>query len=97
MKKIVWNELAKIDYHENIDYLLKEWSVDEAITFINDVEEVFFNLKNGNVEYPDTGYEDIKKCVVCKQITLYYKHIDDKRIELLRFWNNYKDKKKLNL
>ena len=49
MKKIIWNELAKIDYHENIDYLLKEWSVDEVETFIDDVEEVLFNLKKGNI------------------------------------------------
>jgi plasmid stabilization system protein ParE len=47
MKKIIWNELTKIDYHENIDYLLKEWTVDEAKTFINEVEEVFLILKKG--------------------------------------------------
>jgi len=97
MKKIIWNELAKIDYHENIDYLLKEWTVDEAKTFIDEVEEVLFNLKKGNVNYPNAGYENIKMCVFRKQITLYYKDLAENKIELLRFWNNYQDKKKLKL
>ncbi len=29
------------------------------------------------------------------QITLYYKIIDKENINLLRFWNNYKDTSKL--
>ena len=97
MKKIIWNELAKIDYHDNIDYLLKEWTIDEAKIFIDEVEEVLFNLKKGTVDYSDAGYKDIKMCVVRKQITLYYKDLDENKIELLRFWNNYQDKKNINL
>jgi plasmid stabilization system protein ParE len=97
MKIIEWNELALLDYHENIDYLLKEWTEQEAINFISDIESVIFNLKQGNIEFKQSGYKGIKQCVACKQVTLYYKHIGKDKIELLRFWNNYKDKKKLKL
>lgn len=97
MKTIIWNDLAIRDYHENIEYLLSKWSEKEALILINDVESVIFDLKQGNVEFKESGYLDIKQCVVCKQITLYYKHIESNTIELLRFWNNYQDNKKLKL
>lgn len=54
-------------------------------------------LKKEVVEYQDTEYREVKKCIVCKQITLYYKHVDINKIELLRFWNNFQDKNKLKL
>jgi len=94
MKTIIWNDIAIRDYHENIDYLLSKWFEKEAVTFINDVESVIFGLKQGNIEFKESGYLDIIQCVVCKQITLYYKHIGSDTIEILRFWNNYQDNKK---
>lgn len=79
MKTIIWNDLAIRDYHENIDYLLNSWSEKEAIAFINDVESVIYNLKQGHVEFKESGYLDVKQCVVCKQVTLYYKPIESHR------------------
>ena len=93
MKTIIWNNLAVQDYHENIEYLLNRWSDKEAIAFINDVESLIFDLRQGIVEFKESGYRDIKQCVVRKQITLYYKYNSPDEIELLRFWNNYKDDK----
>jgi len=97
MRTVIWNYLAIRDYHENIDYLLRKWSEKEAIAFINEVESVIYSLEQGNVEFKESGYQDIKQCVVRKQITLYYKHIDADKIELLRFWNNFQDNKNLKL
>ena len=97
MKTVIWNYLAIRDYHENIDYLLRKWSEKEAKTFINEVESVIYSLEKGNVEFRESGYQEIKQCVVRKQITLYYKHIEADKIELLRFWNNNQDTKNLKL
>lgn len=58
---------------------------------------MIYSLKQGNVKFKESGYRNIKQCVVRKQITLYYKHIEPDTIELLRFWNNYQDIKKLKL
>lgn len=95
MKEVIWNDLALLDYHENIDYLLREWTEKEAITFIDEVESLVFKLQKGNVDFKESGYQDIKECVVRKQITLYYKHIAKNKIELLRFWNTHQDHKRL--
>ncbi len=97
MRTVHWNELARFDYYDNIDYLLREWSEKEAQKFIDEVYETEFILKQGNIEFQNTGMPDIKRCVISKQITLFYKIIDKRNIELLRFWNNYQDDKNLNL
>lgn len=36
--QVAWSENARLDYHENIDYLLKEWSVESASNFIEEVD-----------------------------------------------------------
>ena len=97
MRIVHWNKIAKLDYYDNIDFLLREWSEKEAQEFIDEVYEVEFVLKQGNIEFQNTDMAGIKRCVICKQITLFYRIIDKRNIELLRFWNNYQDNKKLSL
>lgn len=95
MRKISWNLLAKLDYFENIDFLLENWSEKEAQQFINEVNHIEFILKQGNVDFQQTDIEGVKRVVIRKQITLFYRTIDN-HIEFLRFWNNNKNIDKLN-
>jgi plasmid stabilization system protein ParE len=95
MRTVQWNKLAVRDYYDNIDYLLREWSEKEAQEFIDEVYDTEFILKQGNIEFQNTDIPEIKRCVICKQISLFYRIIDEKNIEFLRFWNNYQDYKKL--
>jgi len=97
MRKITWSVDAEYDYEQNIEYLLREWSVKEAEEFIDKAEEVINTLRTKLVRYQPAKYRGIFKCVVCKQITLFYREKNEKEIELVRFWNNYKDDKKLEL
>lgn len=53
-------------------------------------------LSQGNVDFQKTDFVGVKRLVLRKQITLFYKISDEHQIEFLRFWNNYKDDKKLN-
>lgn len=95
MRTVLWNKLAVLDYYENIDYLLREWSENEAQEFIDEVYHTEFILKQGNIEFTNTDVSEIKRCVICKQISLFYRIIDEENIEFLRFWNNYQNDKKL--
>ena len=97
MRILIWSTTASLEYEKNIGYLLDEWSEKEALNFINDVEAILSDLKAGVVEYPLTTEVNIRKCVVCKQVTLFYQINKDDNIELLRFWNTYQDNKKLSL
>jgi plasmid stabilization system protein ParE len=95
MRRIKWNKLAREDYYGNIDYLIRQWSEKEAQNFIDEVYEILFILKHGKVDYQETNYPGIRRCVIRPQITLFYKIIDKQHIELLRFWNNNQDDKRL--
>ena len=55
MKTFVWTENALKDYHQNIDYLLREWSEKEALIFIGDVDSILFSLKSGNIQYKESN------------------------------------------
>jgi hypothetical protein len=75
---------------------LKEWSAQVAIEFIEDVEAVVELIKGHPELYPLTDYQEIRKAVVRKQITLFFK-ISEREIHLIRFWNSYQDPEKLKL
>jgi plasmid stabilization system protein ParE len=72
MRTVRWNKLARLDYYENIDYLLQNWSEKEAQLFIEKVFKIETILTHGNVEFQDTNRAGIKRCVINKQITLFY-------------------------
>jgi carbamoylphosphate synthase large subunit len=95
MKKIIWSIEAEFDYEANIDYLLKEWTITEVEEFIDKTNNVIFKLQKGNLKCSKAHYKNILKCVICLQITLYYREIGNDEIELIRFWNNYQDKRNL--
>ena len=97
MRQVVWNKLALLDFYEIIDYLLQNWSEKEAQNFINKVHEIEALLAKGNVEFQKTDRLGIKRCVINKQVSLLYRVIDGRNIELLRFWNNNQNLKNLNL
>jgi plasmid stabilization system protein ParE len=97
MRKVYWNRLARSDYYQNIDYLLREGSEKDAQEFIDEVDDIEFILKQGNLDFQDTNIKEIKRCIICKQISLFYRVIDEYNIELLRFWNNYQDNKRLKI
>lgn len=94
--QVVWSEDALIDYHQNIDYLLKEWSEKVALEFMEDVEATIELINDFPELYPLTEYLGVRKALVRKQITLFFR-IKDEKIYLIRFWNNYQDPKKLKL
>ena len=94
--QVIWSDEAVADYHRNVDYLEKEWSSQVAAEFIEDVEAVIELIKSYPGLYPLTDYREIRKAVIRKQVTLFFK-IKNKRVHLIRFWNNYQNPEKLKL
>ena len=96
MMTIHWSELAKIDYWKNIEYLEKEWTLNEVNSFMDKVNEIIELLSKNNVAFKPSLYKNTFQVTVLKQITLYYR-IENNKIELLRFWNNYQDLRKFSI
>ena len=96
MYSISWAPEAEQDYWDNIDYLLKEFTVKEAQFFIAEVENYIKIIADNPFTFQSTGFKKVHSVPVVSQITLFYS-IEKKEIFLLRFWNNFKDPKKLKL
>jgi hypothetical protein len=97
MRTVRWNKLARLDYYQNISYLLQNWSGKEAQNFIDNVWEIENLLAKGNIDFQNTDRENIKRCAIGKHISLFYRLTEPNNVELLRFWNNNQNLKNLNL
>ncbi|MEQ8417878.1 MAG: type II toxin-antitoxin system RelE/ParE family toxin [Imperialibacter sp.] len=88
--KVVWSEDAVNDYHQNIEYLLEERPVRSAANFIEEVDAVIELIKKWPEIYPESDYIGIRRAVIRKQITLFYK-LENTAIYLVRFWNTFQN------
>lgn len=93
--KIIASNLANETYQLNITYLEEYWTKKEVVNFIKKVEDVVAILKISPETF-QTWNKDaaIRKIEIVKQITLYYQ-INEAKVELLLFFNNYQDPQKL--
>lgn len=96
MVQIIWTELAKLEYWENIEYLEREWTLNDVYNFMDKTDDLIRLLAKQNLIFKPTNYKDIFQVPVTKQVTLFYK-IEDFNVELLRFWNTYQNPNKLKL
>jgi hypothetical protein len=83
-------------FGKNIEYLEEHWSISEVNQFIDKTEHLIDLLQKGNIQFRPTNHLNTFQVPVLHQITLYYR-IQNNRIELLRFWNNYQNLNKLRL
>lgn len=97
MRRVFWNRLAETDYFQIIDYILLNWGETSAQNLIDQVDKIEFVLQTGNVDFELTNRKNIHRCVLLSQVTLFYKTYGNHSVELLRFWNNYQDKRKMKL
>ena len=86
--KIIWSKVAEVDLEENLNYLNDEWNEKVVLDFTIETERIFEII----VQKPK-AFKKFKKNIhqvpITKHITLYYRIGKDK-IELIRFWNNFK-------
>lgn len=96
MKKIVWTPVAVETYHSLVQYLALEWGDLFKTKFLNEVEWVVDLIsQNPEMFKRSTRYKNIRIGYLSKQCSLIYR-IKPDEIELLVFWDNRQDSKKLN-
>ena len=88
--KVIWSPKARITYYDILKYLIENWTFKELETFIDRTEEVISHIHNNPLLYPYSIESDTHKCVVVKQVSLFYRVKTDV-IELLVFWDNRQD------
>ena len=95
--KITWSPKAVVTYAAVIEYLLEEWTEKEIRNFVSRVDKKLQLLKT----QPLIGRASGKKphyyrTLVHKRVTLVYHYKPVKKeIELVIFWNHWRDPKQL--
>ena len=91
--KTSWTKTAKTDYFQIMDILLEDWGKKSARNFRDTVTKQINLISKMPKMYPKTEVrEDVRRCVISKQVSLYYLvNQNDKEIILLRFYDNRKE------
>ncbi len=94
-KEIIWSPLSESDIESILDYLQENWDekvVQEFLELTSSLlEKISINPRLFPVIYKN---EKIRKCVLTKHNTLYYRDRKDS-IDVLRIFDNRQDPKKL--
>jgi plasmid stabilization system protein ParE len=93
---IIWSPTARLTYYNILEYLVENWTLKELEVFIDRTEEVISHIRENPSLYPYSGLSDTHKCVLVKQVSLFYR-VKSPVIELLVFWDNRQDPAKLRL
>ena len=78
---IIWSLTAKISYYQILEYLNDKWTIKELKAFVKRTEDVLVHVYKTPLIYPYSKESDTYKCVVVKQVSLFYR-IKGNRIEL---------------
>lgn len=92
--KIYWSERAKKSYIHVADFILKKWSVKEVRNFTDITSSTILKIAKTPEMFVASKKKDIRKGFITKHTCLLYR-IKSNGIELLYFWDNRQDPKKL--
>jgi|ERR1035437_7676161 plasmid stabilization system protein ParE len=92
--EIKWTEEAEETFDSIITYLHKKWTVREIQKFIKKVNETLYHISEFPNSFKQSKSKKVRKALLTKQNSLLYR-VHPTRIELLSFWDNRFDPKKL--
>ncbi|MEX2230736.1 MAG: type II toxin-antitoxin system RelE/ParE family toxin [Cyclobacteriaceae bacterium] len=93
--KIHWSPRASNDYLAVLQYLQKEWGVKVVQSFVKRVNDILsLILANPNLFNPSQKKKEIRRCVITKHISLYYRQ-NNQKIELIAFIDNRSNPKEV--
>ena len=90
-KPIIWSPQSETDLEQILIYLAEEWERDVSINFLDIVESLLGQISKNPKQYPLIHKQlNIRKCVITKHNSLYYRNRKSV-IELLRIYDNRHD------
>lgn len=94
-KPVVWSIAAEKDLEQILIYLNANWNVQVVNNFIYLVDKSIGQIvKHPNRYLVADETLNVRKCIVTKHNTLYFKEKEE-RIEILRLYDNRQNPKKL--
>ncbi len=95
-KTIVWTPESEKTFAGILSWLEKEWNDHVLLAFLDKVDQVLALIAEKPELYPAIDREKrVRKCVVVKQVSLFYT-IKQDQIDLLTFWDNRQNPERLS-
>jgi len=95
--KIIWSDEAYINLQNIVSYLEKNWTVREIRKFARLLDKQLLLIKKNPSLFPISDKSrNIRKSVLTKQVSLYYK-IKDTEIHLVTLFDSRQNPRKLKL
>ena len=86
--KILWTDNALKELQDTIEYLQEHWSDKELRNLANNLEKTLNLISNNPNLFQSSEYKkDIRRAVVMKFNTLYYK-VNEDTVEIISFFSN---------
>jgi plasmid stabilization system protein ParE len=77
--KILWTDFALKELEETIDYLQEKWTAKElSVLFLKLEETLSLIAQNPNLFQVSDVKKEVRRVVILKHNTLYYRHIKPK-------------------
>lgn len=90
-REIIWSPLAEKDLGYVLQYLSRNWNQRVINHFLNKIDIATNQIAQTPNLYPIINRKfQVRKCVVTKQNTLFYREVE-KRIEILRLYDTRQD------
>ena len=72
--EIIWSPQAEVSYLKIIKFLLKKWTLKEALSFEKKTESYLISLKrNPRMCMASGKQKDIRRCIITPQTSLAYR------------------------
>ena len=95
--KILWTDFALSELENTIEYLEENWTERELRNLALEIEETLSLIShNPNLFQTSDVKKDIRRVVIAKHNTLYYR-VKNNTIEILSFFSNRQSPKKRKL
>ena len=95
--RIEWTDNALSELKVTFDYIESNWTEKELIKLSNEIERTVNLISNNPNLFPVTKSRNIRKAVINKLNTLYYREKRNKRIEILSFFSNRQSPDKIQI
>lgn len=94
--KLIWSDEARNNLNGIIDYLENNWSEKEISRFFKKLNHQLDLIKNNPKLFPKVNKKGIRKSVLLKQVSIFYKS-NHKEIHILFLFDNRQNPSKLNI
>lgn len=92
--KIYWTDHALAQLKETFAYLEKNWTEKELINLSSEIERTLILISENPSLFPISSKKNIRKAVIKKLNTIYYRVRNNENIEVISFFSNRKNPNK---